>query len=731
MRSHRLTLIAAALAATAAVTLARSQTRALEGGAAGRDWPAYGGTVQSTRYSSLRQITRANVGRLTEAWSFDPREGVFTGRFQVNPIVVDGVIYSTTPGGSAIALDGTNGAVKWSWNSGTRGAGRGVTYWSDGTDRRILAGFGRYVYALDAATGRPVTGFGYDGRIDLHADLGRDPDQQGVAFATPGVIYKSLYIVGGRTSESLPASPGDIRAYDVRTGALRWSFHTIPHPGEPGYETWPKDAWTYSGSANNWSGMAVDTERGLVYVPTGSAASDFYGADRVGDNLYANTLLALDAATGRRVWHFQVVRHDIWDRDFPSPPTLVTVRHAGRRIDAVAQATKHGALFLFDRQTGQPLFPIEERSVPASTVEGEVTAATQPFPVKPAPFSRQRLTEDMLTTRTPEAHAWALVQFRAFRSDGQFVPFSVGRETVIFPGFDGGAEWGGSAVDPTTGVIYINANDIPWSSSLRPSTPAASLGRQTYVTQCAACHGDQLEGGSGFPGLQELRARRTPEQVIAVVRTGQGRMPPFSALPEASLRAVVDYVLSGESKETPATPSSPAAAKYAFTGYHKFLDPDGYPAVVPPWGTLNAINLNTGEYAWKVPLGEYPELAAQGVTGTGSENYGGPIVTAGGLLFIGATNFDHKLRAFDKDTGRMLWETTLVNSANSTPATYEVNGTQYIVVAAFGGYPKPTPQRAGGAGAAPAGRGRGAATNPNVGAGEPSGGAFVAFRLGK
>ncbi|MEO7270777.1 MAG: c-type cytochrome, partial [Vicinamibacterales bacterium] len=512
---------------------------------------------------------------------------------------------------------------------------------------------------------------------------------------------------------------------------LRWSFHTIPHPGEPGYETWPTDAWTYSGSANNWAGMAVDTARGLVYVPTGSAAADFYGANRLGDNLFANTLLALDAETGKRVWHFQAVRHDIWDRDFPSPPTLVTVTHDNQRIDAVAQATKHGVLFLFDRQTGRPLFPIEERAMPASTVDGEQTAATQPFPIRPAPYSRQRLTEDLLTTRTPDAHRWALEQFRAFRSEGQFVPFSVGRETFVFPGFDGGAEWGGSAVDPSTGVIYINANDIPWSSSLRPSPPTASLGRQTYVTQCASCHGDQLQGGSGFPGLQDLKARRTAAEVTAVVRTGQGRMPPFSALPAQSLSAVVDYVLSGEAKETLGNAPSPTEQKYAFTGYHKFLDPDGYPAVAPPWGTLNAINLNTGEYAWKVPLGEYPELVAKGLKDTGSENYGGPIVTAGGLLFIGATNFDRKLRAFDKDTGTRLWETTLINSANSTPATYEVNGTQYVVVAAFGGYPRPVPQPSGRAGGAAGGRGRGAAPQPNVGAGEPSGGAFVAFKLGR
>ena len=306
--------------------------------------------------------------------------------------------------------------MKWSWNSGTRAQGRGVTYWSSGNEKRLLASFGRYIYAVDPGTGRPFTDFGRDGRIDLHQDLGRDPEQQSVGLSTPGVIYRNTYIVGGRTSEGLPASPGDIRAYDVRSGQLKWSFHTIPHPGEFGHESWPKDAWTYSGSANNWAGMAVDVQRGIVFVPTGSAAADFYGANRRGDNLFANSLLALDAETGKRIWHFQVVKHDIWDRDLPSPPTLVTVRRNGRVIDAVAQTTKHGVLYVFERTSGTPLFPIEYRRVPPSAVDGEVASETQPFPTKPAPFSRQLLTADMLTTRTPRAHQWATEQFERFEA---------------------------------------------------------------------------------------------------------------------------------------------------------------------------------------------------------------------------------------------------------------------------------------------------------------------------
>ncbi|MGZ3332966.1 MAG: outer membrane protein assembly factor BamB family protein [Gemmatimonadaceae bacterium] len=689
-----------AQAGTLAAFLLATSLRAQE-----TDWPAYGGDPFGTRYSTLTQINRSNVSQLQIAWQFDPGNAPPTGRFQAQPIVVDGILYTVTPGSGVVALDGATGKPKWSWKSGEHAVGRGITYWTDGKEQRLLAGFGRYVYAIDAVCGKPFSDFGRGGRIDLQSDLDRDPKTQSVSLTTPGIIYKNLYIVGGRTAESLPASYGDIRAYDVRTGKLRWTFHTIPRPGEYGYATWPKNAWKYTGAANNWAGMAVDAKRGIVYVPTGSAAADFYGANRVGDDLFANTLLALDATTGKRIWHFQGVRHDIWDRDFPSPPVLVTVTRDGKSVDAVAQTTKHGFVFLFDRDNGKPLFPIDYRRVPPSTVESEVAARMQPFALKPAPFARQLLTADMLTTRTPQVHQWALDQFRTFRSEGLFVPFMIGKETVLFPGFDGGAEWGGSALDPTTGLLYVNANDIAWTSSMRrtpsmrstPSvrrTPTASLGRQTYLNQCAACHGDNMSGNAGFPSLVDIARRRSAAQVDAIIRHGSGRMPAFSSIPPATRANLVRYIMSGKAKESMRGAPSPAAMKYDFTGYHRWYDPDGYPAVTPPWGTLNAINLNTGEYAWKIPLGEYPELAAQGLKNTGTENYGGPIVTAGGLVFIGATNFDKKLRAFDKDTGTLLWETVMVNSGNATPITYEVNGKQFVVIAAFGGYDAARPKSA-------------------------------------
>jgi quinoprotein glucose dehydrogenase len=649
----------------------------------------YGGGPEQTRYSPLARINRANVKELEVAWIYDTGE---PGALQTQPTVVGDVLYGYTPSDKAFAINAATGARLWTFDPGGRGSGpnRGVMYWADGTDRRVFAAAGHFLYALDAATGKAIESFGNGGRIDLREQLGRDPQAQSVRLTTPGVIFKDLLIVGGRLSESLPAPPGDIRAYDVRTGVLRWAFHTIPHAGEFGHDTWPARAWEYSGGANSWAGMALDERRGLVYVPTGSAASDFYGADRTGDDLFANSLIALDAATGKRVWHFQVVRHDIWDRDLPSPPTLVTVRRGGRTIDAVAQATKHGFLFVFDRTTGDPLFPIEYKSVPKSGLPGETASDRQPLPSRPAPFARQLLTAGLISNRTPAVHQWALEQFNGFRSEGQFVPLGLDRPTVIFPGFDGGAEWGGQAFDPGTGLYYVNANDLAWTGRLAPNTGGQS-GRALYLQHCAACHrDDRLGTPPQIPSLIGIADRRTFTDLVTAVRQGAGRMPGHPQLEPSAVNAIVQFVMTGE--DSPAggqrgsAPVHPLTDdSFRFTGYEKFLDRDGYPAVAPPWGTLNAIDLNTGDYAWTIPLGEYPELVAQGLTGTGSENYGGPVVTAGGLVFIAATNHDRKIRAFDKATGALLWEATMPSSGNATPATYEVNGRQFVVVAAGGG----------------------------------------------
>jgi quinoprotein glucose dehydrogenase len=663
-----------------------------------RTWSVFGGGPDNIHYSSLDQINRDNVHSLEVAWTFDSGDQHAKSEMECNPIVVDGVLYATTPSGDVVALDAATGGLRWRYDAtgGLKNIGkvrnRGVAYWSDGTDRRIFVGVRQYLVALDAATGKPIPSFGKAGRIDLREGLGREP-LNWVTMTSPAVVYKDLVIAGGAMSETLPASPGDIRAFDAHSGQLRWSFHTIPHPGELGYDTWPKTAWTYSGSANNWAGMSVDLKRGIVFVPTGSAASDFFGANRVGNDLFSVSLIALNAETGKRIWHYQFVHHDIWDRDPPSAPALVTVKRKGQDVDAVVQTTKQGYVFVFDRATGKPLFPIKTQKYPPSDLEGEVTAKEQSLPVLPAPFARQKLTADMITTRTPEAHQEALERFNKLRSNGQFIPGST-QGTIIFPGYDGGAEWGGAAFDPTSGLLYVNANEMAWVLRLVPQKPRTgeANGRDIFLRNCSACHrADRTGAPPEFPSLIGLGDRYEEGSVKQLIAEGQGRMPGFANLGHDQLEAVFEYVYYGKETTVKDNGPSPLDAKYISDGYNKFLDKDGYPAIQPPWGTLTAIDLNSGRTAWKIPLGEYPELAAQGLTGTGSENYGGPVVTAGGLLFIGATNYDKVFRALDKTTGKVLWQTTLPAAGNATPSTYEVNGRQYIVIAAGGGKsPAPT-----------------------------------------
>ena len=489
-----------------------------------REWRAYGGGPENIQYSALDQINRKNVHRLKVAWSFDTGDAYSGSEMQCNPIVIDGVLFATTPRLRVIALDAATGKLHWSFDphegpqTDRLRRNRGVTWWSDGRQERLFFVSRNFLFALDARSGKPIPDFGDRGRVDLREGLGRDPETISISATTPGVIYNDLLILGSILSEALPSPPGDIRAYDVRTGELRWSFHTIPHPGELGYETWPKDAWKYSGGANNWAGMSLDEERGLLFVPTGSAAFDFYGANRLGDNLFANSLIALKAETGERVWHFQAVKHDVWDRDFPAPPRLVTVKRDGDLIDAAAQITKSGHVFVFERETGKPLFPIEYRKVPASDVDGEKLAATQPLPLKPPPFARQIFTEDMVTKRTPEAHEAVLKRFRQVRGGEQFTPPSL-QGTILFPGYDGGGEWGGSAFDPATAFSMSTLTKCPGSSDWRSVLswkPERPRGTCTSITAPAVMENSWAVTHPSFPpslpsgtGLSRAKSHRS------------------------------------------------------------------------------------------------------------------------------------------------------------------------------------------------------------------------------
>ena len=659
------------------------------------DWSHYNGGADQAHWSPLAQVSRENVSRLQEAWRFDTGDGFEGGDLQCNPLVIGGTLYGVTPRGHVIALDAATGALRWRWDPapGRPAAGRlrirGLAHWSDGHVDRILVGVRGRLHSLDARTGAPDPRFGNRGSIDLRDGLGASARDKVVTLSSPGVVFGNLLILGSVVSELPPAAPGDIRAIDVRTGRVAWRFRTIPARGEPGAATWPRDARDRIGGANSWAGMSLDTPRGIVYIPTGSATYDFYGGDRRGDNLYANTLLALDARTGRRIWHFQTVHHDLWDRDLPSPPVLVTVRHEGRDVPAVAQATKSGYLFLFDRRTGAPLFPIDERPVPASDIPGERAATTIPVPRVPEPFARQQLTDALLTRRTPEAYAAVKPLFDGLRPGPWYQPGSL-QGSIMLPGFDGGAEWGGSAVDPVRHVLYVNANDVPWITRMirRPAGDAAT-GKAIYDRECATCHGPDREGRPPeFPSLMGLADRYAEAEVQSMIIGGSGRMPGFGRLGWANLLALGDYVMYGRDTAVSAGKGKAVGSSlppYISDGFHKLVDNEGYPGIAPPWGTLNAIDLDTGRYLWRIPLGEYPELIARGLPPTGSENYGGPVVTAGGLVFIGATVRDRKFRAFDAASGELLWSATLPNAATATPAVYAVNGRQYIVIAAGSG----------------------------------------------
>jgi len=672
------------------------------GGSCGRlssdnktQWEEYLGGPDRNHYSSLTQIDLNNVTQLEKAWEYHTGD---SGQIQCNPIIVDKRLYAVTATGEPFSLDAATGKELWriSDTTGRRVIMRGLTYWENSGDKRILYTRGEWLCAAEALTGKPVMSFGDSGRVSLKAGLGETATEKYVESRTPGTVFENLIIMPLSLSEGTDAAPGHIQAYDIITGKLAWVFKTIPAPGEVGFDTWPENSYKNLdvGAANNWAGMAVDRERGIVYVPTGSAGFDFYGAARKGSNLFANTLLALNARTGERVWHFQFVHHDIFDRDAPAPPNLLTVTHKGKKIDAVAQVTKQGYVFLFDRENGEPLFPIEEVPAPPSDVPGEEAWPTQPRPVLPLPYARQTLTENDINPYSAHRDS-LLISFKKSRFEGPFTPLSK-NGTIVFPGLDGGAEWGGTAVDPE-GIIYINSNEMSWLISLDAAKPVAdngsATGIQLYTTNCASCHGANRTGNtaSGYPSLMELEDRFSREAVADIITRGRGRMAGFPNLSDAQRKNIVAFLFDEQVEAKSGAGlndrneiiGDDTRVEYKISGYTKFLDKDGYPAISPPWGTLNAIDLNTGEYLWKIVYGEYPDLMEKGIPQTGSENYGGPVVTASGLLFIAGT-MDKKFRAYNKSTGELVWETKLPAAAFATPATYEVNGKQYLVVACGG-----------------------------------------------
>jgi len=671
-------------------------------------WNNYGGGKENIHYSSLTEIDTNNVSQLQPAWIFNTgdADSVKHSQIQCNPIVVDSTMYLTSPTLKLFALHAGTGQKIWEFNPDSMSLNfvlnnsRGVTYWTDGeNDKRIFYVASSYLHCIDATNGQLVRSFGDSGLIDLHNDLGREVADLFVTATSPGIIYKDLYILGSRVDEGAAAAPGHIRAFDVRSGKLRWTFHTIPKPGEAGYETWEDpDAYKHIGGANSWSGFTLDEERGILFAPTGSASYDFYGGKRRGQNLFANCLLALDAETGKRKWHFQFIHHDLWDWDLPAPPVLVTIEKEGKKIDAVAQTTKHGMVWLFERESGNPVYPINEVAVDTTTdLIGEKVWPTQPIPTFIKPFVRQSFSANDINPYLPDSSITKLKKdLEGYRYGKMFLP--PGKKTAVeLPGFDGGAEWGGPSYDPQTGLLYVNANEMGWLVTMRdvdPKTPLkenyGQAGVRLYQKYCMSCHGADRKGTGNFPTLINVQERYHDADIMSLLSTGRRMMPSFNYITKEEKEAIVSYILDSKKDQLKNFIRSvqPQDAyrnvPYAMTGYNKFLTPEGYPAIAPPWGTITAIDLNTGEHVWKTTLGEYPELKEKGIPPTGTENYGGPVVTAGGLLFIAASR-DGMIRAYNKVNGKLLWEYELPSPGFATPSVYEVNGKQFLVIACGGG----------------------------------------------
>jgi quinoprotein glucose dehydrogenase len=661
------------------------------------EWSVYRGNKESTAYSALSQINRSNLQQLELAWTFhtgDAREGN-KSTIQCNPIIINGLMYISSPKLKLMALDAATGKKIWSFdpflNQEATGVSRGATYFSeDGKDNRIFFSAGAYVYALDAANGKPLTSFGTNGRIDLREGLGRAASTLAVWSTSPGIIYNHLLIQGSALEEGYDAAPGFVRAYDVYSGKVVWTFHTIPQPGEYGYNTWDKNSYKEVGGTNAWAGMSVDEKNGLVFIPLGSPAFDFYGGNRSGENLFGNCLVALDAASGKRNWHYQLVHHDLWDYDLPAPPTLITLKQGGVSTEAVAQVTKMGMVFLFNRLTGTSIFPIEERPVGQSRLPGEQASLTQPFPTRPQPFVRQSFSAKDITNISDSAHDYVAKRIAGASMGKIFTPPDTAG-VVQLPGTRGGAEWGGPSFDPTTGILYVNANELPLLLKMKAVSfdeSVQSAGERIYtINNCGMCHGANKAGSTVYPSLLALGNRLTTSSADSVIKKGRGQMPAFPNIAGTDKKALIDFLFDKKTdptKQVNKIKNNKENFRFVNNGWTQLTDQEGYPGIQPPWGTLNAIDLSKGEILWQVPLGEYDRLSERGIPPTGTQNLGGSVVTAGGLLIIAATA-DEKLRIFDKTSGRLLWQYKLPAAGYATPATYEVDGKQYIIIAAGGG----------------------------------------------
>jgi quinoprotein glucose dehydrogenase len=671
-------------------------------------WSDYLGGLDSAQYSSLKQINKGNVTQLRKVWFYPAGSNGF--RFGFNPIVVDSTMYVLGKNNSIVALDATTGKEIWVHdNANPRNVThRGINYWEsqDRSDRRLFFSANNVLHAIDARTGKLIETFGDNGNVDLREGLGRDPKSiRAIQSGTPGRVFENLLILGSATGEEYGAPPGDLRAYDVRTGKMAWIFHTVPHPGELGYDTWPKDAWKYIGGTNTWGEITVDEKRAIAYFPLGSPTYDFYGADRKGANLFSDCLLALDARTGKYLWHFQTVHHDLWDYDLTAAPKLLTVRHDGKLVDVVAEAGKNGFLYVFDRVTGKPLWPIEERPVPKSDMAGEESWPTQPFPTVPPPFARQQFIADDINPyiADPQERAKLRDSLLSAHNEGLFTPPGL-RNTIEMPGNNGGGNWGATAVDPSTGMLYVESKDAPSMLKLESKPPRrqmtgspATQGRVIYLQNCQACHGLELKGQPpAVPGLVDIVSRAGADRIKSALAGEAAPMPAFADLSSNEVDSLIAYLSDPSAAHVPpdvqaymmaprpVVPSAPfggAPARF-WTGYGYMNSSEGLPAIKPPWSTLTAYDLNSGTIKWQVPLGELTLTAAKGIKDTGSYwPRGGAVVTAGGLIFVG-TKSDCKIRAYDKESGKELWAEELPAGPEGVPAVFEVEGREYVALSA-------------------------------------------------